>query len=632
MKNLKKVLLAVFLVFALSLPSYAAAGITPASVDEMAIDPQAFTIHRDMDWSTLKPNPVIDWKNEYKNESLSVNMFTPRVEGRKIRGGLILFDYLDRKFVSALDRGDDPLGYYLMNRDLKDYGNGRKGGSYDFEKGIVRNPVLTIKDFPEGYPNGYADLPKFWGDFLNTPNNASGDLYSPDMKYDPNKPNNFGLTINGFWLEASYGKWGVELFPTGPYTIPFFEFEVMTRDGYSSWRDVPPSFRYSSPSATGTPSNSGTGNFRSTNGDSHALEVARVGGATKSLNYTESSTDDTTFIYGKSLGGLSEPAPTDFSANNMDFAFLMHAGYAESGVWEEFGQMQYNRREDIPWDLGPGNRLLKVEKFFSDHPEWIPVYEQRYRTGWANNTEEWTNGNLTGNNRKYDQNNAEVMNRINNVYRKEAFWTAELARYNAWLALPEASRPAYSFKLPQEDWDWANAYHGKTANEGRPGDNSVWNGLTDYLGLPPSKNTRYIQFAPWEAIVGEWSHAISSSSGGTGFGGTGRGSSMRFSNQGENTGTGTFAHEFSHIAGLSDNYVLAWTYLSNCRSEPWDMMGAADKSGPFGAHTRWMIPPTFGGTVGGIGLTHPSRIWGFYGNEREDMYEVSIDVLAARDL
>jgi hypothetical protein len=323
---------------------------------------------------------------------------------------------------------------------------------------------------------------------------------------------------------------------------------------------------------------------------------------------------------------LSEPAATSFAANDLDFSFLMHAGYAESGVWEAFGQMQYLTRQDIPWDLGPGNRLLQVEKFFSTYPEWIAVYEERYRTGWANNTAAWSNGTLTGNNRKYDQNNTEVMNRINTVYRAEAFWTAELARYNAWVAAGKVT--SYDFKLPQEDWDWANAYHGKTAVEGRPGDNSVWDGNLDYLGIPPSKNTRYIAFAPWEAIIGEWSHATSASGGDT-FGQTGRGSTLRFSNQGENTGMGTFAHEFSHIAGLSDNYVLPWTYLSNAKTEPWDIIATADKNGPFGPHTRWMILPTFGGAVASTGLAHPSNIWGFF-SEAGDLFEVRIDELAAR--
>ena len=611
--KLKKVLLALLLVFTLSIMSHAApVGITPGEADKMAIDPQSFSIHRDTDWTGLKPNPVIDWKNEYKNESLSVNMFTPVVKERKIKGGLVMFDYLDRKFVSAQDRGSDLLGYYLMNKSLRDYGEGRKGGSYSPD--FTKNPVVSIKDFPAGYPNGYADLPKFWNDFLNYPNNLDGDIYT-GKPYDNNKPDNKGQTINGYWLEASYGKWGVDLFPTGPYTIPFFEFEVMTRDGFSTWRDVPPSFRYGSPSAAGNPANSGTGALRSNNGDNHAIEVARYGGATNSPNYD----------LPKGLTGLSEPAPTSFASDDLDFSFLLHAGYAESGVWEEFGQMQYLTRQDIPWDLGPGNRLLVVEKFFSDHPEWIPVYADRYSAGWANNTAEWSNGTSTGNSRKFDQNNAEVMNRINTVYRAEAFWTAELARYNAWVAAGKVA--LYVFKLPQEDWDWANAYHGKTANEGRVGDNSVWDGSTDYLGIAPSKNTRYIDFAPWEAIVSEWSHATSNS-GGSGWGSTGRGSTLRFSNQGENTGMGTFAHEFSHIAGLSDNYVLPWTYLSNTKTEVWDIISTADKNGPYGPHTRWMIPGTFGGTVPSVGLAHPSRIWGFF-EDNGDLREIRIDELAA---
>ena len=90
-------------------------GVTPQQIDTMAIDPQSWSLHRDLSFNDLHPNPVVDWMEELDARSLE----NPKAAGNKdpIYGGLILIEYLDRKFMTGHERGSDPLGYYLFNED-----------------------------------------------------------------------------------------------------------------------------------------------------------------------------------------------------------------------------------------------------------------------------------------------------------------------------------------------------------------------------------------------------------------------------------------------------------------------------------------------------------------------------------
>ena len=601
--KVKRILYALIFVFTLSLfaPAFAtAAGITPADIDKMAIDPQSWALHRDMTMNELKPNPVIDWYTELNKDGLDIRTNLMTAKGRKIHGALILVEYLDRKFVTGQAKGSDALGYKLFNTNLIG-DEGKKHGSY--QPSISKNAVTTILDYPAKYPGGYEDLPKFWADYLAIPN------YN-----DPQKPINHGSTVDSFWLENSYGKWGAELETHGIFTIPYFEFELIS--SYQNYTDVPPTFRYCTPDQT-NPSTSGSGSTRSNSVDNHACEIAKRGGV---FNLLSGETENP---WGIPTGtrGLRTGAPVNY--DDYDFYFLLHAGYAESGAWQEFGQLQYETRQDIPWELGPGPRLIKVEKFFNDYPEWVPVYAARYENGWANYTSEWPANRHDG--------SFAVLARIAQ-YRSVAFWKETLDK---WRIKYDNTHPNYNpsatfeFKLPQEDWDWANAYHGKSAYEGATNDNSIWDGLTDYVGLPHHRNTRYVDFTSWEAAVSEWSHSTPRNAG-TGYGQvtlSGR-TSIPGSCQGENSTTGVFAHEFGHIASISDNYGNPWERLANPATEPWDIMSRGTFGGPYGDHARWTALPIEGGSVPTLGTYHPRNIWHYF--DAGDIYEVDIDKLAEK--
>jgi M6 family metalloprotease-like protein len=111
--------------------------------------------------------------------------------------------------------------------------------------------------------------------------------------------------------------------------------------------------------------------------------------------------------------------------------------------------------------------------------------------------------------------------------------------------------------------------------------------VTDQFGppdpaLPNWSRTRYVEWTSWASGSTIWPNA-------------GGGSST----QAESSGMGVYAHEFSHILGIGDNY-------NNPFGNPprraytgiWEMLSRGSFNGPGGPHSRWMIPPTGGGSMG----------------------------------
>ncbi|MDR2712798.1 MAG: dockerin type I domain-containing protein [Clostridiales bacterium] len=508
----------------LATPLPAEVGITPEELDKMAIDPQSWQLQRDMTWDDYKPNPAIDWMKDLNPASLAHKTAWDGNSNRPIIGGLLMFQYLDLKFISSQPVGSSPLSYYAMNPK---YANPDDNGKthnpvidvyqlFADEEGISREALIEKYTTGENGPdaNGLTALDKkfsqWWADFLNKPseiNNYTG--------------------ISEYWRENSYGKWDIELRPFGPFTIPYFEFETMggydMSSGYQTYRDIPPSFR-------------------------------RTAAGTQNAN--------TAFAFDTIAHNIAHEKKL---FDGLDFFFLLHAGYDESGVWQEFGQAQFATRKEIPYELGPGPRMKQVEEFFTQNPEYLEIYAQRY----------------TGH------------------YRPQ-FWADELKKYK------DAEPGTYVFHLSPEDWAWVDGYNDQT-----------------------QKNTRYVAFSSWLAAIGEWSHAVSTVdiqyidpvSGQT------RTRTLRRSTQGENDGMATFAHEFCHINVVADNYGNAWTGAANPLTEPWDIVSRGSFAGPFGDHARWMVPGVEAGSVPTHLMTYLKNVHQEY-TDAGEVLEVKLEDLA----
>ncbi|WHY34911.1 M6 family metalloprotease domain-containing protein [Cytobacillus firmus] len=173
----------------------------------------------------------------------------------------------------------------------------------DIEPERVLRGALVIVDFPDrefilSQPEGseVAGNPIGTG---NIPRDEIGQFWV-DFLNKPQPLNNH-RTINEYWRENSYGKWAVELDSFGTYRMDHNEFQYGLNE-FGQQSNMPEEYQVK--------------NLRS-----EAMEKAQADIAASGKNY--------------------------------DFTFILHAGYDESGVWQEFGEMMFQTAEDVAKEFGP---------------------------------------------------------------------------------------------------------------------------------------------------------------------------------------------------------------------------------------------------------------------------------------
>ncbi|GAA3943900.1 M6 family metalloprotease domain-containing protein [Actinomadura viridis] len=130
-------------------------------------------------------------------------------------------------------------------------------------------------------------------------------------------------------------------------------------------------------------------------------------------------------------------------------------------------------------------------------------------------------------------------------------------------------------------------------------------------GLPNWVKTRYVDWTSWAAGSTIWPNAVTGSS-----------------TQAESSGMGVFAHEFSHILGIGDNYNNPYGVPARrAYSGPWEMLSRGSFNGPGGPHSRWMIPATGGGSMGAQHMLRNKLKLGIVDTER--VLRLDRDALAA---
>jgi M6 family metalloprotease-like protein len=204
-------------------------------------------------------NPENMTWNDYKPVP-GINWSTDNIQPEiGLKGALILVDFPDQDFILTKPKGSDPAGNPQINAISRE------------------------------------DLPEFWKNYLNVPSEM-----------------NHYQTIDGFWKENSYGKWGVTFDSYGVYRLSKNEFE-------------------------------------------YGLDSFNPGYLPKQYKVGNLFND-----------GL-QAAANDIlaSGKDYDFAFIVHAGYDESTIWQELGEMMFPNKEAIPDAFGP-----KGLPGFEDMPNW----------------------------------------------------------------------------------------------------------------------------------------------------------------------------------------------------------------------------------------------------------------------
>ncbi len=140
---------------------------------------------------------------------------------------------------------------------------------------------------------------------------------------------NHGKTINGYWMEQSRGKIGVaKMDAFGPYRMPKNLWEYGCNE-YGQDMDTPTGER-----ATG--------------------RMER----------------DCDAIWSEDAGDVRR---------NYDAVLRMYAGYDETGVWQEFGEMKFRDKDDIPATWGNPDPTK---------PRWIPTRYVEW-TSWLAGAQQW---------------------------------------------------------------------------------------------------------------------------------------------------------------------------------------------------------------------------------------------------
>jgi M6 family metalloprotease-like protein len=140
---------------------------------------------------------------------------------------------------------------------------------------------------------------------------------------------NHGQTINGYWMEQSRGKFGItKLEAFGPYRMP----RPLWAYGLSEY-----------------------GQNKSTPDGSRVR-----------------------YWMERDIDSLWKAAEGDIKGN-YDAILRIYAGYDETGVWQEFGEMKFNSRDDIPAEWGNPN---------PDMPRWIPTRYVPW-TSWKAGQMQW---------------------------------------------------------------------------------------------------------------------------------------------------------------------------------------------------------------------------------------------------
>ncbi|MEU5940551.1 M6 family metalloprotease domain-containing protein [Micromonospora sp. NPDC047548] len=175
-------------------------------------------------------------------------------------------------------------------------------------KGSVRNFKIALvtldyadQPFEITKPAGSSVFGNPQASAANIPRENVGGFYTDFL----NKPGdlNRGHTLHEYWMQDSNGRYGVDLTGFGPYKMPSKSYQYGIDNGFN-------------PGACPT-------------GETCARNIRTDG-----------------------LGAW-RAAVGEEVANSYELVFILSAGQDESSTWQEFGQMMFQNKEDVPDAWGP---------------------------------------------------------------------------------------------------------------------------------------------------------------------------------------------------------------------------------------------------------------------------------------
>ena len=174
---------------------------------------------------------------------------------------------------------------------------------------VVTLPALSdIFGNPQPLAAGLSrdDVPKFYHDLLNVPSDL-----------------NEGHTLHEYWMGDSFGKYGVDLTVFGPYRMPSRSYQYGVDDE--------------------------EGGFN---------EGACPEGPPCSVDLRTDA-----------LGAWRADVGNE-TADAYELAFILSAGQDESSTWQEFGEMKFLSKEDVPEEFGPPDNSTLPNWASTRYVEW----------------------------------------------------------------------------------------------------------------------------------------------------------------------------------------------------------------------------------------------------------------------
>ena len=284
------------------------------------LDPQQVQDQQTMTWNDYRPIPGLNW---------ATSGAIPTKTSLKL--AVVAFDFPDQQFVITKPKGSDPFG----------------------------NPQVD--------PVARQDVPQFYADFYTKPSALNHDE-----------------TINGYWMEQSGGQIGITDVKTyGPFTMPKNLYQYGLDDIGQNHGDV----------TTGCPSETTTTGAQSSATIAVADASRYYAGddvtfpalSTRTTHKVASVPDATHITFTSSFTvpdgtSLQDCMNTDFDGDaatlwhnaahctsdstcGADVHLFVYAGYDETSVWQEFGEMKFQDQDSIPRAIwGNPNPLM---------PNWV---------------------------------------------------------------------------------------------------------------------------------------------------------------------------------------------------------------------------------------------------------------------
>jgi M6 family metalloprotease-like protein len=180
-------------------------------------------------------------------------------------------------------------------------------------------PNSTVFSNPQPVVSGVnrSDVPAFYRDLLNTPSEL-----------------NRGHTLHEYWMEDSAGQYGVNLQAFGAYKLPSLSYQYGVDDSEGGYN----------PGACPSPG------------------PCLISIRTDALKAWRANVDNDV-------------------AKSFELVFILSAGQDESSTWQEFGEMRFQTKEDVPDSFGPPDAVL-TNYARTRYVEW---------TSWASASTIWPN-------------------------------------------------------------------------------------------------------------------------------------------------------------------------------------------------------------------------------------------------